>query len=217
VKLPPEEKRLVVPLSLDQVDAVAEVIGTQYRPLVILGTGAGLRIGEGLGLPVSAIDFLGRQLAVTQQTVTVRKVTTIAVPKTAASVRTVPLADSVLTELSSCIQARPRFPGPLLVWDANGDPIPQNRFSTSWARAVARAGLPTGTRFHDLRHTYSSALISSGCSAKAVQAALGHKSAAITLNTYAHLWPSDEDRTRAAVEAFFAPGSSTSRVQSVSS
>ena len=28
--------------------------------------------------------------------------------------------------------------------------------------------------------------------------ALGHSSASITLNTYAHLWPTAEDKTRAA-------------------
>jgi len=27
---------------------------------------------------------------------------------------------------------------------------------------------------------------------------IGHQSASVTLNTYSHLWPSDEDRTRAA-------------------
>jgi hypothetical protein len=31
-----------------------------------------------------------------------------------------------------------------------------------------------------------------------VQRALGRASATITLNTYAHLWPTAEDRTRAA-------------------
>ncbi len=40
---------------------------------------------------------------------------------------------------------------------------------------------------------------------KAVQVALGHESATTTLNTYAHLWPSDSDRTRAAVDAFLMP------------
>ncbi len=31
-----------------------------------------------------------------------------------------------------------------------------------------------------------------------VQRALGHASASITLNTYSHLWPTAEDRPRAA-------------------
>jgi hypothetical protein len=39
------------------------------------------------------------------------------------------------------------------------------------------------------------------CSVKAVQASLGHANASETLDTYSHLWPSDEDATRAAVDA----------------
>ena len=149
-----------------------------------------------------AVDFLGRQLFVTQQSLTVSKVTSIAPPKTEASTRTVPLADSVVTELAAYL--RDHKPGHLglLVADGEGNPIPQNRFSQTWSRAVQKAGLPAGTRFHDLRHTFASALIASGCSVKAVQAALGHESAAVTLDTYSHLWPDDDDRTRAAVEAF---------------
>jgi len=68
-----------------------------------------------------------------------------------------------------------------------------------WRPTAARAGLP-GVRFHDLRHHFASALIASGCSIKAVQAAMGHESAQITLDTYGHLWPSDTDRIRGAVE-----------------
>ena len=47
-------------------------------------------------------------------------------------------------------------------------------------------------------------LIEGGESVKAVQARLGHASAEETLNTYAHLWPESEDRTRAVVDAALA-------------
>jgi integrase len=43
-------------------------------------------------------------------------------------------------------------------------------------------------------------LISAGCSVKAVQMALGHASAATTLNIYAHLWPGDDEVIRRAVD-----------------
>jgi hypothetical protein len=36
---------------------------------------------------------------------------------------------------------------------------------------------------------------------KTVQARLGHASAAETLDTYSHLWPDSDDRTREAVES----------------
>jgi integrase len=54
--------------------------------------------------------------------------------------------------------------------------------------------------FHDLRHYYASLLIQHGESVKVVQRRLGHKSAVETLDTYSHLWPDSEDRTRKAVD-----------------
>ena len=53
---------------------------------------------------------------------------------------------------------------------------------------------------HDFRHFFASALIAGGASVGQVQAVLGHQSAMVTLRTYAHLWPGDEDRTRAVID-----------------
>lgn len=47
---------------------------------------------------------------------------------------------------------------------------------------------------HDLRHTAASLAISSGANVKQVQNLLGHESAEMTLNTYAGLFPDDQDR-----------------------
>jgi integrase len=80
----------------------------------------------------------------------------------------------------------------------------RNRFGEVWRPAVVKAGLRKGTRFHDLRHYYASLLIRRGASVKAVQSRLGHASATETLNTYAHLWPDDEDRTRVAIDDEFS-------------
>lgn len=57
-----------------------------------------------------------------------------------------------------------------------------------------------GLRFHELRHFYACLLIRFGESVKVVQERLGHASATETLDTYSHLWPDSEDRTRAAVD-----------------
>lgn len=57
---------------------------------------------------------------------------------------------------------------------------------------------------HALRHTYASSLIASGCDVVTVQRALGHAQPSITLNVYSHLWPSAEDKTRAATADFMA-------------
>jgi integrase len=51
-----------------------------------------------------------------------------------------------------------------------------------------KAGLPD-IRFHDLRHTCATILLSKGKHPKYVQALLGHATVAITLDTYSHVLP----------------------------
>ena len=84
------------------------------------------------------------------------------------------------------------------------DAVDHNRFSKAWRAARGAVGIE-GMRYHHLRHYFASSLISAGCSIKAVQTSLGHASAAVTLDTYGHLFPGDEDRIRAAVERAFWP------------
>ena len=85
---------------------------------------------------------------------------------------------------------------------APGEPIRRTSFSAKvWRPAATAAGLPSGESFHSLRHFYSSLLIRHGESVKTVQARLGHTTAAQTLDTFSHLWPDSEDRTREAIDA----------------
>jgi len=101
------------------------------------------------------------------------------------------------------LQRCPAGPGDLL-FRRDGKPWPRNRLGEAFNCAANAAGLPAGTTSHDLRHHYASLLIGAGCSVKFVQERLGHASAVETLQTYSHLWPDDEDRTRAAVERAWA-------------
>ncbi len=57
---------------------------------------------------------------------------------------------------------------------------------------------------HDYRHYYASGLVAAGCDVVTVQRALGHAKATTTLNTYSHLWPTAEDRTRRAANELLA-------------
>ncbi|GIF06362.1 hypothetical protein Asi03nite_39000 [Actinoplanes siamensis] len=50
-------------------------------------------------------------------------------------------------------------------------------------------------------HFYASGLIAEGCDVVTVQKALGHAKPTTTLTTYAHLWPTAEDRTRKAADS----------------
>jgi integrase len=56
-------------------------------------------------------------------------------------------------------------------------------------------------RFHDLRHTCATLLLSEGVNAKVVSELLGHASITITLNIYSHVLPDMQDSAADAMEA----------------
>jgi integrase len=95
-----------------------------------------------------------------------------------------------------------------------GAPIQQHPFSVVWASARDAADVPSWATPHDLRHYYASLLIRSGASVKVVQSRLGHASAKTTLDTYGHLFPDEEDRTRDAVDTAFGAKTLTTLEQS---
>jgi integrase len=203
IRLPRTQSRRVVPLETEQVLALAEVMPERYRALVVLAAGTGLRQGEAFGLRLPYVDMLRRFVRVEQQLVLLPgKPPFLAPPKTPASLRAIPLPAVVLEVLARHLAAFPVGQDQLLFTNDRDGPISRTRFSEAvWQPAIARAGLPRGTRFHDMRHYYASLLIRHGESVKVVQARLGHASASETLDTYSHLWPDSEDRTRQAVDS----------------
>jgi integrase len=70
----------------------------------------------------------------------------------------------------------------------------------SFKPLLKRAGLPD-IRFHDLRDTCATLLLSRGHHPKLVQELLGHASVAITLDSYSHVLPGMIDQTAAAMES----------------
>ncbi|WP_406026203.1 tyrosine-type recombinase/integrase [Nocardioides sp. NBC_00850] len=88
------------------------------------------------------------------------------------------------------------------LFDQGGKPWHDNLVDYRWRSTRADAGL--AHKLHDLRHYFASGLIAAGCDVVTVQRAMGHSSATTTLNTYAHLWPTAEDKTRAAAAAMAA-------------
>lgn len=54
LSLPSAYRERVIPLTVEQVCELADVIGDRYRAVVIVQAGLGLRIGELLGLQIGA-------------------------------------------------------------------------------------------------------------------------------------------------------------------
>lgn len=201
VPLPRDRRReaaMALP-SASQVAAIFQAAEEPFRAFVAVAAFAGLRLGEAAALQVGDIDFSARQLRVHRQVQRADLGKVEIRPPKYRSERTVYLADALLEILAEHVERH--SPGPALtrwLFRGSGDEPPhQNTVGHRWRTACRAAGV-TGVTLHDMRHFYASGLIASGCDVVTVQRALGHAKATTTLNTYAHLWPTAEDRTRKA-------------------
>jgi integrase len=70
-------------------------------------------------------------------------------------------------------------------------------------RILRNTGLPH-IRFHDLRHTCATLLLSKGVHPKFVQELLGHATISITLDRYSHAIPAMGDQTKKAMQDEFS-------------
>ncbi len=229
--------------------ALLPAVPLDHRAIVALGGGAGLRWGEAAGLPWGALDLTRGRLTVGQvATETAAAVTLRPYPKSRASVRTIPLPDFLLRQLTAHrelilgdTEPDPRW---LVFPTRNGTPQRRSNFRRQvWRPALVRAGLlgtvkPSanawratwpdtagatqhreftterealahvadhaagGLRFHDLRHSYATWLVSDGVPVNIVQRVMGHEQASTTLNRYTHT-PDDYDQR--VLAAFGAP------------
>jgi integrase len=197
---------MVIPTP-EEVGRLLEVVEPAFRVGVSLGAFAGLRQGEVCGAQVGDVAFLQRTFQVRRQVQWPGGEMEIRLPKY-GSERTIFIPDSLITDLARRVEqldgegeARWLFPSSR---DRDGArPMHRSTQNLYWRKARIAAKTPAYP-FHSLRHFYASALIAAGCDVVTVQRAMGHRTASTTLQTYAHLWPSAEDRTRAAAAGLMA-------------
>jgi integrase len=198
IRLPKVDDSKVVPPTIEEVSSLSTTVDRRSRAVVMTLAGSGLRIGELLGLGVGDIDFLRRTICVERQR---NQAGNLAQVKSKTSRRVVPVGQVLIDELAAHLAAYPSD-GALFV-DEFGQPLAYRRWRSIWDAAADKVDI--GFTSHSLRHFYASALIAGGASVKQVQERLGHASAVITLETYSHLWPGDDDRTRDVMDAALSP------------
>lgn len=78
--------------------------------------------------------------------------------------------------------------------------VKQSAEFTTEREAVAHVAkmAPGGLRFHDLRHSYATELVSRGVPVNDVQAVMGHEKPSTTLNLYTHRSDGRDQRIREA-------------------
>ncbi|WP_046469913.1 tyrosine-type recombinase/integrase [Allosalinactinospora lopnorensis] len=221
IKLPEVSGKKKPVMPVEQVAAIRAALPEQFRAVIDLAAGSGLRQGEMFGLEVRHVDFLRRVLTVEQQlSERPGERARVVPPKTDASYREIPLTERTTDVLAAHLAQYPAVE--LEVEDATDPdnvhtrtaafvfttqahrPVRRMEWSRILAPAMKAAGLPKRSGLHAIRRFYASLLIRYGESVKTVQERMGHSSAATTLDTYAGLWPDSEDRTREAVDAGLA-------------
>jgi integrase len=153
-----------------------------------------LRAGEIAALKVKHLSLTADNpsLTVVEAASEVNGKLTFGEPKTQASRRTVPLPAFLASQLRSHLGDRRLNPESYLFLSEQGGPWRHSNFmGRFWRPAVIRALPPHlhSLRFHDLRHTCASILISEGAHPKQISEWLGHSSITITLDRYGHLFP----------------------------
>lgn len=205
IELPAKTDRAMQLLTVEQVRAQHAKMDERHRLFVSIACRAGLRPSEVTGLRSDRVDFAGEAIRVDAQLVTLTgQKPKLEVPKTVTSSRIVPVGASLLEEIEAHLDAYGPGPWGLVFSTRQGGPVRRNRLNGSWNAAKRAGGAPAWARPHDCRHFYASLLIRQGLDVKTVQKRLGHRSAVTTLDTYGHLWPDDDDRTRGAIEDAFS-------------
>ncbi|GEP37951.1 putative prophage phiRv2 integrase [Nocardioides psychrotolerans] len=199
ITLPKDHNDEVEVATLEDIEKVRSGLGQRWQAIPIVLAGSGLRVGELLGLRLSDVDFLRRTIRVERQRLQSNQIAPL---KSKASRRTVPVGQVVIDALAAHLASYPTT-GDALFTDDLREPLTYQRWKRLLSDAAKAADVDVTS--HSFRHFAASALISGSASVKQVQTFLGHASAMVTLRTYAHLWPGDEDRTRSVLDAALGP------------
>jgi len=184
-----------------QVEALACEMA-EYGTVIRFLAYTGLRWGEMAALHVDSTDMLRRRVNVQRAVAEVQGRLVWSTPKSHER-RSVPFPRFLCDEMAASMVGKSRDD---LVFTARNDGVLRlshfrpRVFGPAVDRLVATvSGFPRVTP-HDLRHTAASLAISGDANPKAVQTMLGHQSAALTLDTYADLFPDDLELVSAALD-----------------
>jgi integrase len=203
IDLPRSGHTEMVFLSAAQVEDLAEAITHRpHRPdapqpdygfLVRFAAWTGLRAAEIVGLRAGRVNTLLGTVRVVETTVALHGgVLLERQPTKNRGERTVHLPRFLAAQLADHLGTRAGNPDALVFPGPDGGPLRETWwYQAHYKPAVHRAGLPSTTRFHDLRHTAASLMILQGAPPRQVMEQLGHSTITVTMDRYGHIFPSE--------------------------
>lgn len=164
-------------------------------PVVKITAIYGLRRSELLGLQWSSIDFDAKTMLIRHTVVKVNRIVEKDKTKNASSHRIFPLTDETIEifkqmkneeTLNRKLYGSEYVPNDYVFKWPNGKPYSPDYITHRFNDLLKIHNLPH-IRFHELRHSCASILLSMGWSLKDIQEWLGHSDIKMTANIYSHL------------------------------
>lgn len=198
-KLPARPQAEHPTLEPEQLKTLMREIPLREKIVVGLGIFAGLRIGEIFGLQWEDIDFSDNTLHIRRQ----YSSGILGPVKTETSKSVIPLWEP-FAALLKLWRLKCGSPTWLFKKDAGDQPMMPEYWRKRYWRDIKRQfDLPGNLRFHDLRHSFATILLSRGADKGDVQQLMRHRSIKVTMDIYRHLLPRHLSR---ALEFFDALG-----------
>lgn len=151
---------------LDAMDKLTRGSGSYLKPIVVMALHTGMRKEKILGLK-------WKDVALEHRKITIHR-----------SKNNEPQIIPINNTLYEALEKLPKRPDSDYVF-SNGNGKPFGNVRRSFDGALEKAGI-TDFVFHDLRHTFASHLVMSGCNLRTVQQLMGHKDITMTMR-YSHL------------------------------
>jgi integrase len=209
VTAPRQTKKEMQPLTPEQAKRLLEnVHEDRLSALYILAVTAGLREGELLGLRWEDVDLERKLLQVRRQLTRTRDGLSFTAPKRGKA-RVVRLTDLAIAALKAHREAQNEerakagslWEETSLVFTSTiGTPVDVGNLTYRSFRPLLKSADLPRIRFHDLRHTCATLLLSKGTHPKIVQEMLGHANISITMDTYSHVLPDMQEKAVSAMD-----------------
>lgn len=198
VDAPKTKRNAVRVMSPDEVTLFLDAAkGQRFEPLLLVAISTGMRQGELLGLRWEDVDLPAAVIHVRHSVQRLDGKLTLTDLKTDRSRRTLRLpqiaARALQTQRARQSEERLAAGGRwhdlgFVFATSIGTPLDARNLTRHFARVLTRAGLPR-LKFHSLRHSCASLLLSQHVPARAVMELLGHSEIRLTMDTYTHVMP----------------------------
>lgn len=183
-------KRYPTFLTANEFAAIYDATPADWRPLLALLAGTGMRWSEATALKGSDFDLDARIAIVRVERAwkMANGKRVLGAPKTESGVRTISLSRSTIDQIREVVEAAK---GDSFVFKGTCGGVLKNEWFSRrvWKPALVKAGIEHIPTLHDLRHSHASWLIAAGVPLTVIQRRLGHSSIKVTSDTYGHLAP----------------------------